>query len=62
MRGHRYFATHVAERGTHDNRLVSVLLVVVEDLLYRLNTWVSITLEVLPCGLLVPVKDLKECI
>lgn len=53
-------ATHVTERGTHDNGLVSVLLVVVEDLLHRLNTWISVALEVLPCSLLVPVKDLKE--
>lgn len=35
--------TNVSEGGTHDNGVVSVLLVVVEDLLDRLDTGVSLT-------------------
>ena len=50
--------THVTERSTHDDSLVSVLLVVVEDFLDGLHTWVGITLVRLARRLLVPVKDL----
>ena len=40
-------STHVTEGSTHDDGLVAVLLVVVENLLHGLNTWVLITLVVL---------------
>ncbi len=51
---------YVAERSTHDDGLVVVLLVVVKDLLHGLDTRILIAL-VLGSGLslLVPVKDLK---
>ena len=53
-------ATYVAERGTHDDGVVAVLLVVVEDLLNRLDTRVAVA-NVVGAGLvlLVPVKDLR---
>jgi hypothetical protein len=41
---HEGIGTHVTEGGTHDDGVVAVLLVVVEDLLHGLDTWVSITL------------------
>ena len=50
--------THVAERRAHDNGLVAVRLVVVEDLLDALDARVLVADVVLPCRLLVPVKDL----
>lgn len=50
--------TSVSERSTHDNRLVTVLLVVVEDLLDRLDSWVGLGGVLLTSGLLVPVEDL----
>jgi hypothetical protein len=40
--------------------MVSVLFVVIEDLLHRLNTGIVVTLIVLSRVLLVPVKDLKN--
>ena len=46
-----------AERSTHDDGLVAVLLVVVEDLLDRLDTWVLLLGVLLLVGSLVPVKD-----
>lgn len=51
--------TYVAERSTHDDGLVAVLLVVVEDLLDGLDTRVLVA-NVCRSGLvlLVPVKDL----
>lgn len=49
---------HVTERGTHDDRLVLVLLVVVVDLLDGLDTWVIVAVVILSCGLLVPIEDL----
>lgn len=52
--------THVTEGGTHDDGLVTVLLVVVEDLLHGLDTRVLITLVVLASALLVPIKDLDR--
>jgi hypothetical protein len=50
----------VAERGTHDDGLVAVLLVVVEDALDGLDTGVLLA-NVVRAGLvlLVPVEDLK---
>ncbi len=51
---------HIAERGTHDDRLVPVLLVVVEDLLHRLNTWIFVSLVSLSGAFLVPIEDLHE--
>ena len=51
--------TYVTERSTHDNSLVSVLLVVVEDLLYGLDTRVLLAAVVGSwLVLLVPVKNL----
>ena len=52
--------THVTEGGAHDDRLVAVLLVVVEDLVDGLDTRVLLVL-VGGSGLvlLVPVKDLR---
>lgn len=49
--------TDASERGTHDDGLVSKLLVVVEDVLDRLNSWV-LFLGVCLAGLgLVPIQD-----
>lgn len=53
-------SAHVAERGTHDDCLVAVLLVVVEDLLHRLDTRILISLVVLSGGFLVPIEDLDD--
>ena len=52
--------TYVTEGSTHDDGLVAVLLVVVEDLLDGLNTRVLLV-GVVWSGLvlLVPVKDLE---
>jgi hypothetical protein len=51
----------VAERGTHHNGLVAVLLVVVEDALNGLDTRVLLA-DIVRAGLvlLVPVEDLEE--
>ena len=49
---------HVSERSTHDNGVVAVLLVVVEDLLDRLDSWVSLGSVGLSGRLLVPVENL----
>ena len=57
MRGHSN--TYVTEGGTHNDRLVAVLLVVVVDALDGLDTGVLVTLVGFACRLLVPVKDLK---
>lgn len=46
-----------AERGAHDDGLVAVLLVVVEDVADRLNTGVLLLGVLLLGGSLVPVKD-----
>lgn len=52
--------TNAAERGSHDNGLVAELLVVVEDLLHRLDTGV-ILWSVLLLGVgLVPVEDTAD--
>ena len=50
----------VTEGGTHDDGLVPVLLVVVEDLLDGLDTRVFVALVGLAGGFLVPVKDLTD--
>lgn len=51
--------TYVTERGTHDDGLVAMLLVIVEDLLDRYDTRILLAL-VRRSGLvlLVPVKNL----
>ena len=51
---------YVTERSTHDDGVVAVLLIVVEDLLDRLDTRVFLAL-VAGSGLvlLVPVKNLR---
>lgn len=49
---------YVTETGTHDDGLVAVLFVVVEDLLDRYDTRVLVTYIILASCLLVPVKDL----
>jgi hypothetical protein len=51
--------TYVPEAGTHDDGLVAVLLVVVENLLDGLDTRVIIALVGLASVFLVPVKDLS---
>ena len=52
--------TYVTERSTHNDGIVVVLLVVVEDLLNGLNTRVLVTDVVLArLVLLVPVKNLQ---
>lgn len=51
--------TNITEGSSHDDGVVAVLLVIVEDLLHRLNTWVIISLISLSCRLLVPIKDLR---
>lgn len=50
--------TDITERGTHDNGLIAMLLIVVKDLGDRLDTRVLVTLIILACRLLVPIKDL----
>ena len=51
---------YVTEGGTHDDRVVVVLLVVVEDLLHGLDTGVRIADVILArLVLLVPVKNLR---
>jgi hypothetical protein len=53
--------THVAETGAHDDRLVAVLLVVVEDLLHALHARVLLARVVaVRLGLLVPVEDAAD--
>ena len=48
---------HIPETCSHDNGLVAVLLVVVEDGLYALDTWVLLLAVVLLSVGLVPVKN-----
>ena len=50
----------VAERGTHDDGLVVVFLVVVEDALHALDAGVLVGREVLLHGCLVPVEDAAD--
>jgi len=50
--------THIAERRAHDDGLVTVLLIVIENLLDRLNTRILIAFIVLSGSFLVPVEDL----
>lgn len=50
--------TYVTEAGTHDDGLVAVLFVVVEDLLYRYDTRVLVAFIVLSSRFLVPIEDL----
>lgn len=52
--------TNVSERGAHDDCLVSVLLVVVEDALHTLDTRVFRGGEVLLHGSLVPIEDTAD--
>jgi hypothetical protein len=52
-------STYVTEGSTHDDGVVAVLLVVVEDLLHGLDTRVCITLVGLTRRLLVPVENLN---
>lgn len=53
--------THVSERGTHDDRVVTVLLVVVVDLGNRDNSGVGRSVVVtLGLVLLVPVEDTSD--
>ncbi|KAH3664294.1 hypothetical protein OGAPHI_004646 [Ogataea philodendri] len=49
--------TNISERSTHDNGLVSVLLVVVEDLGHGLDTWVLLTFVSFTGVSLVPVHN-----
>lgn len=49
--------TNIPEGGTHDDSVVAVFLVVVEDGLNALDTWVFLWLEVFLHGCLVPVED-----
>jgi len=51
-------STHIAERGTHDNGFIAVLLVIIENHLNRLNTRIFIAFIGLSCSLLVPIKNL----
>lgn len=52
--------TGVTERGTHDNGLVAVLLVVVEDVLDGLDTGVLLSGVVTLVSGLVPVEDTAD--
>lgn len=51
---------HIAERGAHDNSLVPVFLVVVEDGLHTLDAGVFLGGKVLLHGSLVPVQDAAD--
>ena len=67
MKNSANLRTHVSERSTHDDRLVFMLLVVVEDLFHGLYARIFVTLVVLTSALFVPVEDLPgtlrmECI
>lgn len=52
--------TDVPEGGSHDNGLVAVLLVIVEDGLDALDTWILLLGVVLLVCRLVPVKDTAD--
>ena len=52
--------TYITEGSTHNDGSITVLLVVIEDLLDRLDTRILITLVILAGRLFVPVKDLEE--
>jgi hypothetical protein len=51
--------TDVTERRAHDDGIVAVLLVVIEDAPDRLDTRIVVTFIGLPGRLLVPVEDLE---
>ena len=51
--------TDVTERCAHDDGVVAMLLVIVEDAPDRLDTGIIVTFIVLPGSLLVPVENLE---
>jgi hypothetical protein len=53
-----WIETDVTEGCTHNDGVIAVLFVVIEDALDRLDTWILIAFVVLPRRFLVPVKDL----
>lgn len=50
--------THVTEAGTHDDGLVAMLFVIIEDLLNRYDTWVLIPFIISSRSLFVIIEDL----
>lgn len=51
-------AAHITERGAHDDGLVAILLIIIEDLLYALDTRVVISNIVLSrLVLVVPIQN-----
>jgi hypothetical protein len=54
--------THVSETGAHDNGLVTVLFVVIENFLDGLDTRVVVAFVGLAGVLLVPDENLHECV
>lgn len=52
--------TNISERSTHDNSVISMLLVVIEDILHTLDSWVLLTLVVLSGLGLVPIEDTAD--
>jgi hypothetical protein len=54
------YLTKIAERSTHDNGVVAVLLVVIEDLLDRFDTWVVLRVVLLLCVGLVPIENATD--
>jgi hypothetical protein len=53
--------THVTEASTHNNGLVPMLLVIVEDLFDALNAGVIIAFVILPGMFFVPIENLRKC-
>jgi len=49
---------HVTEASTHDDGLVAMLFVIIEDLLDRYDTWVLVPFIISSCGLFVIIEDL----
>lgn len=49
--------TGVTERSTHDNGVVAVSLIVVENVLHALDAWVLLGGEISLQGILVPIQD-----
>ena len=47
----------VSKASPHDDRLMTIFLIVVEDSLYALDAWVILGRVVFLCGRLVPIQD-----
>ena len=52
--------SNVSKAGTHNNGLIAILFVVVENLLYALDTWVFLSAVVPLVCCLIPIKDTAD--